>query len=109
MNNIFEQFQGKDLDRFIACLQGIKQAGLGVDKYTTLGINDYSGNVWITSEDWPGCIYCSIDMSVKWSYFCSECGAEYDFDTYEAMCDYVKEYETVDYDLRCESCETVDL
>ena len=102
--NIFEQFQGSDLDRLAECIKAVRAAGLTIDKYTHTGVNEHSGNVWIASEDWPGCVYCSISFNVQWSYFCPECGSEYDFDTYESMCDYVKKHETVDHDLACENC-----
>ena len=106
MSNIFEQFQGADLDRLAECIKAVRAAGLTIDKYTHTGVNEHSGNVWIASEDWPGCVYCSISFNVQWSYFCPECGDEHDFDTYQALENYASEY---DYD-RCETCahETVE-
>jgi hypothetical protein len=99
MNSLFEQFQGADLDRLTDCLSAIRAAGLSVDKYTQAGVNDNSGNVWVWSENWPGCVYCSIGFDVQWSYSCPECGEEHDFDTFEEMSDYAQTH-----DGRCESC-----
>ena len=85
MENLFSQFQGADLDRLIDCIKAIKNAGLSVDKYTMAGVNDSSGNVWVASEDWAGCVYCSIGFDVQWNWSCGNCGEEYDFDTYQEM------------------------
>lgn len=98
--NLFEKFQGADLDRLVACLQRIRSEGLSVDKYTQAGVNQSSGNVWIWSEDWAGCVYCSIGFDVSWSYSCPECGEEYDFDT-EQEC---REYAEKNDGNKCESC-----
>ena len=100
MESLFEQFEGADLDRLVACLQEIKAAGLGVDKYTQAGVNQSSGNIWVWSEDWPGCVYCSIGFDVAWSYSCPECGEEHDFDTFEEMEEYAARYES-----SCKSCK----
>ena len=100
MTNIFEQFQGADLDRLADCIKAVKAAGLTIDKYTQAGVNQNSGNVWIWGECWAGGVYCSIGFNVQWSYPCPECGEEHDFDTYQALENYVSDY---DYD-RCESC-----
>lgn len=98
--NLFERFEGADLDRLVACLQAIKQAGMRVDKYTQAGVNQNSGNVWVASEDWPGCVYCSIGFDVAWSYSCLECGEEHDFDTFEEMSEYAERYES-----SCKACK----
>ena len=100
--NLFEKFEGADLDRLIECLKAVKDAGLKVDKYAQAGINQSSGNVYIWSEDWPGCVYCSIGFSVNWSYNCGECGEEYDFETYSDMCVYSDECN--EHDQKCEAC-----
>jgi hypothetical protein len=85
MENFFEQFQGADLDRLSECLKAIRLAGLRTDKYTQAGVNQSSGNVWVWSEDWAGCVYCSIGFDVSWSYSCRECGEEFDFLTYAEL------------------------
>ena len=103
MQNLFEQFQGADLDSLTDCIQAIRKAGLQIDKYTQAGINEYSGNVWVASEDWVGCVYCSIGFDVQWSYSCPECGEEHDFDTYQEMENYTDLYESQ----ACESCQKV--
>jgi len=100
MESLFEQFEGADLDRLVECLQAIKGAGMRVDKYTMAGVNQNSGNVWVASEDWPGCVYCSIGFDVAWSYSCPECGEEHDFDTFEEMSEYAERYES-----SCKSCK----
>lgn len=100
MESLFEQFEGADLDRLVECLQAIKGAGKRVDKYTMAGVNQSSGNVWVASEDWPGCVYCSIGFDVAWSYSCPECGEEHDFDTFEEMEEYVSRYES-----SCKACK----
>lgn len=82
MTNLFEQFEGADLERLTECLSAIRKAGLKVDKYTHAGVNQSSGNVWVWSEDWAGCVACSIGFDVFWVYSCRECGEEFEFDTY---------------------------
>lgn len=100
--NLFEKFEGADLDRMIECLKAVKAAGLKVDKYCQAGVNQSSGNVWVWSEDWPGCVYCSICFDVAWSYSCGECGEEYDFETYDEMEAYAEQCS--DHDQKCQSC-----
>ena len=99
MTNLFEQFEGADLDRLAECLKAIKEAGKSCDKYTQAGVNQSSGNVWVWSEDWPGCVYCSIGFDVSWSYSCGNCGQEYDFDTEKECREYAEKH-----DYKCESC-----
>lgn len=99
MNNLFEQFQGADLDRLTDCIKAIRAAGLSIDKYTQAGVNESSGNVWVWSEDWPGCVYCSIGFDVQWSYPCSDCGEEHDFDSYDDMARYAAKWAA-----KCDAC-----
>ena len=99
-NSLFEQFEGADLDRLVECLNAIKDAGKRVDRYTQAGVNQNSGNVWVMSEDWPGCVYCSIGFDVAWCYSCPECGEEHDFDTFEEMEEYASRYES-----SCKACK----
>ena len=99
-NSLFEQFEGADLDRLVECLNAIKDAGMRVDRYTMAGVNQNSGNVWVMSEDWPGCVYCSIGFDVAWCYSCPECGEEHDFDTFEEMEEYASRYES-----SCKACK----
>ena len=73
MSNLFEQFQGADLERLADCLVAIKKAGLSTDKHTQAGVNQSSGNVWVWSEDWAGCVACSIGFDVLWVHSCREC------------------------------------
>jgi len=100
--NLFEKFEGADLDRLIECLKAIKDAGLKVDKYCQAGVNQNSSNVWVWSENWPGCVYCSIGFDVQWSYSCGECGEEYDFETYHDLEEYADKCN--DHDQKCEAC-----
>lgn len=100
--NLFEKFEGADLDRLMACLKAVKEAGQKVDKYCQAGVNQSSGNVWVWSEAWPGCVYCSIGFDVAWSYSCGECGEEYDFETFAALEAYA--YQVMKHDDKCESC-----
>ena len=97
-NNLFAGLEGADLDRLVKCLMRIRSEGLTVDKYYQAGVNQSSGNVYIYSEDWAGCVYCSLAGDVSWSYSCPECGEEYDFET-EQEC---REY-TEKNDHKCES------
>lgn len=92
MGNLFEQFEGADLERLMECLAAIKQAGKRVDKHTQAGVNQNSGDVWVWNEDWPGCLYCSIGFDVSWCYSCSDCGEEHDFETFDEMADYAERY-----------------
>ena len=104
MNSMFEQFQGADLDRLADCLKAIKKAGLKTDKYTQAGVNQSSGNVWVWSEDWQGCVYCSIGFDVAWSWSCPNCGEEYEFDTYQELVAFVDDQnEKTDHE-GCDSC-----
>lgn len=104
--NLFEKFQGADLDRLMACLQRIRAEGLSVDKYTQAGVNQSSGNVWVWSEDWAGCVYCSIGFDVAWSYSCPECGEEYDFNTEQECREYAEAGEKCGYS--CDACRAND-
>ena len=88
--NFFEQFQGADLDRLSECLKAVRQAGLKTDKYTQAGVNQSSGNVWVWSEDWAGCVACSIGFDVFWVYSCGECGEEFEFDSYPELVEFVE-------------------
>lgn len=85
MTNIFAEFEGADLERFTACLDAIRKAGLKTTKHTQSGINQGSGNVWVWDEDWTGCVACSIQFDVAWYWSCPECGEEYDFNTYAEL------------------------
>jgi len=88
-SNLFEKFQGADLDRLAECLKAIRAAGLSTSKHTQAGVNQSSGNVWVWDEDWVGCVYCSIGFDVAWNWSCSNCGEEWDFDTYWEMEEFV--------------------
>ena len=102
MTNLFEQFEGADLERLEDCLKAIRKAGLKVDKYTHAGVNNSSGNVWVWSEDWAGCVACSIGFDVFWVYSCPECGEEHEFETYSELEEYAQAM-----DGKCTSCEEV--
>lgn len=106
MTDLFQNFQGADIDRLIECIKAARAAGLSIDKYTSAGINNNSGNVWLASEDWTGCVYCSIGFDVAWCYTCMDCGEEYDFDTYVDMV----AFETEQYEKHnggCNACAEV--
>ena len=85
MTDLFEKFQGADVERFADCLTAIRKAGLSVDRYAHAGVNQSSGNVWVWSEDWAGCVACSIGFDVFWVYSCPECGEEFEFETYAEL------------------------
>jgi len=85
MNQLFEEFQGADIERLADCLAAIRKAGLKVDEYTQAGLNQSSGNVWVWNEDWQGCVACSIGFDVFWAYSCRECGEEFEFETYSEL------------------------
>ena len=98
-NNMFEQFDGADLYRLIKCTAKVRKEGLKLDKYCQAGVNQSSGNVYIWSEDWAGCVYCSIGFDVSWSYSCGNCGQEYDFNTEKECREYAEQHK-----YECESC-----
>ena len=102
MENIFDTINGCDLDRLALCIQAVRKAGLSIDKDAQAGVNQSSGNVYIWSEDWPGCVYCSIGMDIAWSYSCPNCGEEFDFDTYQECEDFAQDCNAHDGD--CTSC-----
>jgi hypothetical protein len=100
MENIFEHINHpSDIERLNDCLKAVFEAGLKLDKYTQAGVNQGSGNVWVWSEDWAGCVYCSIGFDVAWSYSCPECGEEHDFESYADMAHYAAKWVGV-----CDSC-----
>jgi hypothetical protein len=99
--SLFEQFQGADLDRLAECLKAIRVAGLNTTKYTQAGVNQNSGNVWVWDEDWPGCVYCSIEFDVQWSYSCPYCGEEHDFYSYDDLAHYASKWMG-----ECDACAT---
>lgn len=102
--NVFEQFSGADLDRLAECIKAIRKAGLSTDQYTQAGCNENSGNVWVFSEDWQGCVYCSIGFDVAWNWSCPNCGEEFDFETYAELEEFV-EKTNEQFDDGCQSCK----
>lgn len=102
--SLFEQFSGADLDRLAECLKAIRQNGLETSPYTQAGLNQNSGNVWVWDEYWAGCVYCSIGFDVKWSWQCSNCGEEFDFDTYSELDDFVSRQNDLTDCNGCEQC-----
>ena len=91
MDNLFEQFEGADLERLADCLTAIRKAGLKTSKYTQAGVNQSSGNVWVWDENWSGCVACSIGFDVSWVHSCRECGEEYEFETYSELDDFLQD------------------
>ncbi len=106
MENIFNEFSGADLDRLIECIKKIRSEGLTIDKYTQAGVNESSGNVWIWSEDWAGCVYCTVGFDVSWSYSCPECGEEYDFNTEQECREFAELCDKSGYS--CDACRGDD-
>ena len=102
MTDLFQNFQGADIDRLTDCLTAIRKAGLTMDKHTMAGVNQNSGNVWVWSEDWAGCVACSIGFDVFWVYNCPECGEEHEFETYLELEEYQSQYSG-----QCTSCAEV--
>ncbi len=98
-NNLFAGLEGADIDRLIKCMDKVRSEGLRLDKWCQAGVNQSSGNVYIWSEDWAGCVYCSLAGDVCWSYSCGECGEEYDLDTEQECREYAEKH-----DYKCESC-----
>jgi predicted RNA-binding Zn-ribbon protein involved in translation (DUF1610 family) len=97
--NLFATFHGADLDRLVSCINKVRAEVLTLDKYAQAGINQSSGNAYIYSEYWAGCVYCSIGFNVSWSYSCPECGEEYDFNTEQECREYSEKH-----DGQCEEC-----
>lgn len=104
MENLFEQFTGADLDRLVECIKAIRKSGLTIDKYTQAGVNRNNGNVWVWSDDWVGCVYCSIGFDVQWSWSCPYCGEEYDFDIYQEMEQFADD-QREQFDDHCHQCK----
>ena len=102
MDNLFSKFHGADLERLADCITAIRKAGLSTDRHTMAGLNDSSGNVWVWSENWAGCVACSIGFDVFWVYSCPECGEEHEFKTYFELEEYASQY-----DSQCDSCAEV--
>lgn len=98
---LFEQFQGADLERLADCLSAIRKAGLRTSKYTQAGVNQSSGNVWVWDEDWAGCVVCSIGFDVFWVYSCGDCGEEHEFESYDDLAHYAAKWVG-----QCDSCST---
>ena len=107
MNHLFEEFQGADIERLADCLAAIRKAGLKVDKYTQAGVNQSSGNVWVWSENWAGCVVCSIGFDVFWVYTCPECGHEYEYDNYSDLENYAETCASPTMDGKCDNCAEV--
>jgi len=97
--NLFEKFEGADLDRLIECLKAIKDADLKVDKYCQAGVNQNSAMSGYGQKIGR---YCSIGFDVQWSYSCGECGEEYDFETYHDLEEYADKCNA--HDQKCEAC-----
>ena len=104
MTDLFENFQGADIDRLTDCLKAIRAAGLSVDRHTQAGVNQSSGNVWVWSEDWAGCVACSIGFDVFWVYSCPECGEEHEFESYDDLAHYAAKWVG-----DCDACSTSDV
>ena len=109
MNSFFDNFEGADIERLNDCIKAVHAAGLKLDKHAQAGVNQGSGNVWVWSEDWAGCVYCSIGFDVAWSWSCGNCGEEYDFDSYAEMVAFVDEQnEKTDHE-GCHQCCEVEV
>jgi hypothetical protein len=106
-SNLFEQFEGADLERLADCLIAIRKAGLKTTKYTQAGVNQSSGNVWVWDENWQGCVFCSIGFDVAWMWSCPNCGEEYEFDTYAELETFADEQnDKTDYN-GCHNCQDI--
>ena len=99
MKDFFTGFEGEDIKRLNECIKAVHAAGLALDKYTHAGVNKNSGNVWVWSEDWAGCVFCSIGFDVAWVYSCPECGEEHEFSRYEAVGGYADKWAG-----QCDAC-----
>ena len=108
MDNLFEQFQGADIERLADCLIAIRKAGLKTSKYTQAGVNNSSGNVWVCDESWTGCVACSIGFDVFWVWSCPNCGHETEFEEYTELEHFVEEQnEKTDHEGCLECCDEV--
>ena len=110
MTDLFEQFQGADLERLTECLTAIRKAGLRIDRETDAGVNPNSGNVWVFNPEWAGFVYCTIGFKVGWEWTCCNCGEEYFFDTYEEMDAFAQDQNDKTDWSACEACfETAEV
>lgn len=108
MDNLFEQFNGADIDRLADCIKAVCAAGLSLDKYAQAGVNQSSGNVWIWSEDWQGCVACSIGYDVSWYWTCSNCGEEFEFDSYAELEAHAEAMRELGDGEGCTNCEEAE-
>lgn len=99
MDNLFAGLEGADIDRLIKCMDKVRSEGLKLDEWCQAGVNQSSGNVYIWSEDWVGCVYCSLAGDVSLSYSCPECGNEIDFATEQDCLEYAEKH-----DYKCQAC-----
>jgi len=109
MDNLFQEFQGADLERLADCLNAIRKAGLKTTKNTQAGLNESSGNVWVWDEDWVGCVACSIGFDVFWVWSCYNCGHESEFEEYSELEHFVDEQnKKTDHEGCLECCDEVE-
>lgn len=101
MSNIFETFQGADLDRFVKCVLAVRDADLAIGTQTQAGINRISGYVWMWDEDWSGSVACSRTLEVSWFYACPNCGEEHQFKCYADVAHYGAKWVG-----ECDACST---
>ena len=107
MTDLFENFQGADIDRLTDCMKAVREAGLTMDRHTMAGINSNSGHVWIANEAWIGCVACSIGFDVFWVWSCGNCGEEYEFKTYSELEEFVQDQEDKTNFEGCTACVEV--
>ena len=99
MKDFFTSFEGADIERLSECIKAVHAAGLTLYAHTQAGVNRNSGNVWVWSETWAGCVYCTVGFDVAWMYSCPECGAEHSFTKYEDMVAYADKWAG-----QCDAC-----
>jgi hypothetical protein len=100
----FNDITGCDAYRLADCLVFADKCRLNITEHTQAGVNTSSGNVWLWDEDWPACIYQTIngkpeDVCFSWS--CPNCGDEVDCMTVKECEDLNGKFNEIDGCIEC--------
>lgn len=107
---ISKNLKDGDLIKLAKLIIAVQKAGLTLNGHGEASVNPNSGNVYIWSEDWLGCVYIRPGSGAKprWNWSCSNCGHEVDFPTYKAL-EKFSERTGKRYDDECEECSSTNV